>query len=483
MLSQALDALSYPLRKTKEAVSGDELEWFSPDGLNPHVYAAGNTFLDLVADPLNFLPLGLLGKGAKLAKEAGHARGSLRGLFSSSTSNWIPNFYGLTDGAKNKLSKAEQLGVDQLVKRTGVSEKEALGAIRKGAGFGGWLGQGAKHGLKNMADPRARALHRETGANPRVQSIVDDLIRNDPKSRDLEKAGANLNYLSHINKQSARDGVKDASIEGVARRSNLEDYAPNESGTISQWMKKHAGTEQSGKAVDLPDADAKFIEDHIQNAWGPTDNVVMKRGRSGPGGNHYNDIFQKLLPAEVIQDAVMKSPDDIGGYLKKHYPKGGDNWMLKKSNDDGSAWIRSAGNSGKQENVGNAITEGGINWVMKIEPDGRLTGVMSDKHDFLEKVPLIGPAVSSLTPKSVLAVSPPMHHNIKRIRKKQFKGETSPRGTPKAAEGAPHPKGETLPSLLEDFVKLRPSDKGVRAEELKQAGLLSGLLLADKEAQ
>ena len=39
----ALEALGYPQKKLKQWAGGDDSEWFSPSGMPPELYAAGNT--------------------------------------------------------------------------------------------------------------------------------------------------------------------------------------------------------------------------------------------------------------------------------------------------------------------------------------------------------------------------------------------------------------------------------------------------------
>jgi hypothetical protein len=466
-LDTALRALSYPQRKVKEAVSGDELEWFSPDGLNPHVYAAGNTILDLIADPLNLVPVGLLGKGAKAAKAAGHTKGSGKGLLTGSTSNYIPNYYGLTDGAA-QLTKAEQVAVDQLVKRQGLDPKQALALVRKAKGMGTFATQGVKGAIQNLVSPKARALHKEQGINPHVQGVVRDIIGESPTPRDLERASANVNYLSHIDAQSGRRGPMNPVAREIAERSNLETYTPNEPGTLKNWMQKNAGTEKTGEAVKLSDETAQHLEDYILRKWGGADTVVMKRARSGTGGNHFNDMYGgKLAPVGPIREAIMRSPDDLAGFFQKQYPNGGDNWKLGKMNDDGSVWLESRG-----RNVGSAVTEGGVNWTMKVDPDGTLMSVISDKHDFLEKTPGLGRALGEALPNDLVAVTPPMFANIKKIRKKQFKDDVPERAV-SGVQRQKKSKEAPVKRLLEEFVEAAPSPQGVQAERLKQAGLLS----------
>ena len=45
-------------------------------------------------------------------------------------------------------------------------------------------------------------------------------------------------------------------------------------------------------------------------------------------------------------------------------------------------------------------------------PNGRAIAFMSDKHDFLEKMPIVGTALESALPNQLMAVAGPMHLDI-----------------------------------------------------------------------
>jgi hypothetical protein len=121
---------------------------------------------------------------------------------------------------------------------------------------------------------------------------------------------------------------------------------------------------------------------------------------------------------------------------------------------------------------------------MKVDPDGTLMSVISDKHDFLEKPLQAVAGVANKVPgvnmhpeimeKSLVAVTPPMFANIKKIRAKQFKDDVPER----AVSGIERVKKtaqdkETDLTVLERFASAKPSEIGVQAEQLKQAGMLS----------
>lgn len=60
-------------------------------------------------------------------------------------------------------------------------------------------------------------------------------------------------------------------------------------------------------------------------------------------------------------------------------------------------------------------------WLSKIKPSGEIMTVMMDTHDFLEKFPVVGPALGIALPTKLVAVTPPMFSNIYSMGTKTFK--------------------------------------------------------------
>ncbi len=91
---EAVDtALSAPREFLKESISGDKSEWFSPEGMPTWMYAAGNTALDLVADPVNLMGAGFLKNVATAVPR--------------NVRTMIPGFYrGPVEQAKGSLQEA-----------------------------------------------------------------------------------------------------------------------------------------------------------------------------------------------------------------------------------------------------------------------------------------------------------------------------------------------------------------------------------------
>ena len=59
------------------------------------------------------------------------------------------------------------------------------------------------------------------------------------------------------------------------------------------------------------------------------------------------------------------------------------------------------------------MLKGGINGLlMKVMPNGRAVAFMSDKHDFLEKLPVVGKILEKALPRELMAISGPMHLDL-----------------------------------------------------------------------
>ena len=68
--------------------------------------------------------------------------------------------------------------------------------------------------------------------------------------------------------------------------------------------------------------------------------------------------------------------------------------------------------------VGNAVTEGGVNYFAKVMPNGKVMAVISDEHNFLEKMPVVGDVITASLPNRSISVTPPMHFDLKGTGKK-----------------------------------------------------------------
>ena len=475
-----LSALSWPQRQLKETISGDEEEWFSPEGMDPRLYAAGNVALDLVADPLNLIPVGAFAKAGKGAKNV--IGGAL-----TSADNYIKDWYGITDSKDILPSAAESKLVKILTDRKGLTDLEALALVRKGKGAVDWALRSSTEAIKQITSPAARALYNEQGVSTGSQRWVRDKLQEADKVKGQEKAAAQVNFNQHVARQAGREGAWNPAMREVGERSNLVDYQPYSKENVSKAITDNPGEVKFlGETFpnEVSKADGDFIADHVQKAWGDSEHLVVKRGQSGTGGPHFNDVLRDNPANPTISKVFLKY--DGEPTLKQLYrglteaegkQKGRNKWKVKNPSlehaEEHGLWLTGS-------KTGRAVTEGGINWLMKVDPSGRLMGVMSDKHDFLEKLPGVGKVVTEALPQDLVAITPPMFTTIQAQKKNQF----AKAGLPQAPASVtmvprtPSPiMGDyTIPELLESYVNAAPSRAGTNRERWRNVGMLSAPL-------
>jgi hypothetical protein len=128
--------------------------------------------------------------------------------------------------------------------------------------------------------------------------------------------------------------------------------------------------------------------------------------------------------------------------------------------------------------------EGGVNVITKVMPSGRAISFISDVHDFLEKAPVVGKQLGKLLPETNLAVVGPLHQDVlgtkwaKKAKEKEgLKADDGRRGVSLDTD----PTRRNPKEVLQDYVSVRPSAKGVAAETAKVTGrgMLTGGLAAN----
>lgn len=430
------------------------------------------------ADSLN-----LLGVGGAASSVSRH------GLLSS-MKNYIPGHYGPGRDPVNKL--------EGMLANKGVP----LEAQRKVKGIGQWGGQSALQALENTLVPSARAQLKDTGIPKHVSRQMD--TKGGKKSFfDAELDNAQLLYQKYADIQSGRNGgLMPAAEEMVSRMMYQapENYTP---GSVKRAMMAHDSPD-----TRMTDADYDRFTQFVEKGQGlkEGDKLVIKANR-GAGGNHYNDVlkdsqivsplfqaFKKLnkkhpdgfskedlrAELEVLQKANREKIKDLPEKLRKTK-----DWFIQEGPGD-AVWL-----SGGR--VGSAKTEGGIPFLVKVDTDGNMTGIMADTHDFMEKVPGVGKMVK----KKVVATNAPMHNSIYSIRKQLGKESDVPSARQvskaKEVEGVPlkvDPKtgkekpGVTDLMLREAVAGAKPTSKTLRNERIRTAStmpLLFEALLEDQE--
>lgn len=455
-----------------------------------------NALLDTALHPSNLVGAGLFTKGTKAVNRLTGPR-SGRGMVPSSPSNYIPNYYGPTDmpqgatptvvdellfGNKdllaNILNPVPKVGPRVApILRDISNPKKMLEARTKLQDFTKWGMQGLARAQENLLSPEARALYRDTEVNRSFRDDVRTLLQDEaamagtsrrPETKAI--AQGQFNYL--VGEQAGRQGARADALEEIRRRSYLTEAVPFEQGSYSDLImnKKLSGTveDASGKSRKLTPrkADLDFIEQHIGNVWrgrgdeklkdAATPKIVIKAPTGKYTGNHQFDFYQKSgvfpLMKKIFSENKNPTKEEFYGLLQKH---AGD--KVKIHPDSGSEngyWVTGSF-------TGRAITEGGVNFIAKVQPNGRIMAVVSDEHNFLEKTPVVGAAVEEALPNRIVAVTPPMFFDAKTaVTTKAAKAET---GEQKYKE------------VLEGIASAKPRKEVLRAEQARQAG--AGMLV------
>lgn len=483
----AMTAAEYPQRKLKEAISGDEESWGLPDfsydvnvgnragyrGTATVTDEAVETGLDFVADPLNAAGAGLVRQGMKAANKVGDIAGNT----TAAARNYIDNFYAPSKTAQptvvdelimqnqQALSRVPKVGpiIDRLEKTQDSADmRERVGS------FLGWAGDSVVRGVEQTISPSARANYRQNQVTQTMQDTARTALMTGG-SRDTAKAVAQTQATENIANQAGRTGPKSEAVEDLNRRSFLTEPVKATKGSYRKLIKDNKLTgvyEKSGKPVGVSNKDLGIVEDHVMSVWKdrkgrkvsetPTADIRIKNPGSGDQvtGSHVLDFRQKSKVFKTMNALYKKNLkptlEETWRHLKdsevKLHPK---SKTLEDARENG-IWTTGSFS-------GNAITEGGVNYIAKVNPNGRVMAVISDEHNFLEKAPVIGPLVDAALPNRSISVTPPMFFDIKKTKGK-------------IASPQPQDKKNVRESLF-GIANAKPSTEALRAEQQINAGV------------
>lgn len=186
---------------------------------------------------------------------------------------------------------------------------------------------------------------------------------------------------------------------GVERRQGVritDETAPRVDPELGEIGERKTGKKQlsvlgAGKTVDTPGDGLGFYK-FDRNEAGEIEIV--------PDIDSLRDALE--------QSAVKKNKD--GTYsgdtalIKTFAGDTPKNYRVVGQDSDG-VWIT-------YSNAGRAKVEGGVNVLVRVDPDGSLTAVVSDLHDFGDKIPVLNTMLDNTLPNQVLAVTPPMQTNV-----------------------------------------------------------------------
>ena len=377
-------------------------------------------------------------------------------------------------------------------------------------------------GLQSVTDlffnPKSRAMFTEYGLNPVYSKVYKD-YRRAVESGDTDQARAQLQILH--NQAQAMENIKRQAGQKPKKMSATEDFVLAASDPASpatynalrdhgpSWY--HEIASPAATFNGFRQADSDFIQEHIQRRWGRAfekperTEVLVKTPRSEITGNHFVDVLGRNPSITKVADLFLtkngKKPrfepfdsvEDLKEALEKQagtkVTQAGTekNAFRVLKSDDTGVWIETAG-------VGRAKVEGGVNMLMKVEPNGNLTGVMSDLHNFLEEARIKGVKVrnrpmEAILPNQVMAVSPPMQTNVVSVSKVDKFGPDAEMMREAQRETMPVPpraRTEAARERVEQPMGLTPSTGEVARQATQQAAdytMLGNMLSREEEPE
>ena len=419
------------------------------------------------------------GQGASLVNSAQKAN---KGAWAAGQKNYIPNYYG-NDRPDVKPTMFEETLGKQGLKIKGADATPANVALagKKLKGMLDWAKDAPANILDATFNPNSRALFAETGISGKGQKAVKDLIDNpNATPRDIEKAAAQVTYNRHNLEQSGRKGEIGTPLLDVEDFNNVQGYTELSKDSFRSGSKA-TKTTIDGKKITTPTKNIDKAYDYILDAWKINPNkktkVVFKEPSGGASGDHLKDLAFKNPVNKTIRKVLSKSPKRptteklYQDLLKESNKKDSGFKVLNTSSEDvakNGLWVQSG-------MVGTAVVEGGVNALYKVLPNGRVIAYMSDKHDFLEKLPVVGKVLEKSLPIDLLAVSGPMHLDImntkwgqKSLEKegKKYKKRSSP--TPKKREGR-----KDAMDILKSYSTAKPTNPGRGFDPVIGTGLMA----------
>ena len=416
--------------------------------------------------------------------------------------------------------------VDQLLTNTTNAYKFMKGSLE-------WGAKGLGRVANLMFNPTARALYTERGISP-VFDTYYQMYKKAEAANDktganqaLELAQSQMQQMANIKKQAGgktrgEDATKD--FINAATDPDAPQGFVNTAEAGQGWY--HNSTSNAKSVVNgISKTDSDIIEEHVMRVWKADPdktNIIVKTPRSDYTGNHFEDVLARntnvTRVAELFADKdgnfvqfttgqeLANAIGDLNKSVKTYQRKSGDNkpgdpkrdkktgkkesdlFSIERIEDDG-VWLQ-------MSKPGQAKVEGGVNMLIKVDTNGNLTGVMSDLHDFMEKIPTgkiankVGankalnkaglPTIKDIPnvpmqmalPNNVIAVTPPMQTNVVSVTGQTFNKQTVDAMGLKQTDTTPTPdaaKKAAVRDRVEATAQITPSTGEVLRESVPVA--------------
>lgn len=465
---------------------------------------------------------------------------AMRGFLTTQGDVIIPNFYGpRTDkfGPRTE-SLLQRVAPDEgwdptksfdenwkFLAQNPSLQSETQNTLRQGLGALQWGARAGSRVLQSLMSPRSRALYRESGLSPvaiesidRMENSLEQLRRLEARppaadatkevkdayqaqlkalktayKRQVEIAHSQLQQMANIRVQAnARATREDVPYEFALAASDPNAptvyFRPSDV-PDGNWY--HTNAAPGATRMSVSPEESQFVQDHITSVWKDLDmdraRIIVKQPMSDVTGAHFLDVVDKGGFAGPVKGQIgdifinPKGPnpdftvDSLEETLRKRAGRKDAEFTVQGADDTG-VYIQVARQTKKG---GRGKVEGGINLLIKVEPNGNLTGYMSDLHDFLEKAPVIGPALDKALPTQVLAVSPPMQSNIysvltrERVDRAMFPGAKDIFSTPRPSRRDNMTQSEEIQQATERLQRARRFNPSM-AERVRQMAPASG---------
>jgi hypothetical protein len=361
---------------------------------------------------------------------------------------------------------------------------EAQRLRRRVLDFAAWALEGTKQGTLNILEPERRALLATTGVDPTTRQVAREALEK-PKGvsgRDTSKVISQGQQSFLTQGRVGFEGPSESGLDLIRRLSYLSDtveYTPQAYGRLIK---------EADSLGEVSKQDVEFFSKHVGNVWkgrggvsladAPSPTINIKSPTSRQTGDHlYDFATKKGSPMTDLKKIIGpdKNPSNVeileglqSSKISIHPSMGKtDAEILKNVKKNGGFYI-----TGSYQ--GTAITEGGVNYVAKLTPNGKVTVVVSDENNFLENVPVVGAVIEKAMPNRVISATPPLVFDLKSAK---------PRSTIAGVVDIPArqevaARGTGYKSIVEDVAGLEADPRAVRGAQLQNTGV--GMLVGNR---